>query len=116
LRRSPSGTKIKRGLNMTKLQNIISDAVEELKERYTPDEIYPEDICNEIADSAVPIYSHELAELASDSEVFFHENELGPAFGGEPTINNITATAVYELVSEAVFQALYELQDQTEVV
>jgi len=100
---------------MTKLQQIITAAKEELAEQFDSEIQYPEDLCSEIADSSVPIYSHELAELASDPEIFHHENELGPAFTGEATLNNITATAVYELVSNAVFQHLYELQSEMEV-
>jgi len=95
---------------MTKLHEIIESAKDELEEQFNPDLQYPEDICTEIADQSVPIYSHELAELASDPEIFHHENELPPAFSGEPTINNITATAIYEIVSDAIFSHLYELQ------
>jgi len=95
---------------MAKLHEIIALAKEELEEQYDTDLQYPEDLCCEIADQAVPIYSHELAELASDPEIFHHENELPPAFTGEPTLNNIIATAVYEIVSDAIFSHLYELQ------
>ena len=96
------------------IQQIISDAKEELRTQF-PDAEYPEDLIHEIADSSVPIYSHDLMKLASDPDIFFHENELPPAFGGEPTLNNITATAIYELVSEALFELLSELQEEAEL-
>ena len=96
---------------MTALQETIAQAKQELKERFS-DEQYPEDAVHEIADSFVPIYSHELMELASDPEIFYHENELPPAFDGQATLNNITATAIYELISESLFEYLYELQQE----
>lgn len=96
---------------MTTIQQIIIAAKEELAEQFSEAQ-YPEDLVHEIADSHVPIYYHELAELASDPEVFHHENELGPAFDGTPTLANIVATAAYELISEALSQKLYELQNE----
>jgi len=96
---------------MTSLRDIIAAAKEELTETFSQDDIYPEDRVHEIADSSVPVYTYELTQLASDSDIAFHENELPPAFDGTPTIANIVATAIYELVSEALYQALYELQE-----
>lgn len=93
------------------LQGIISAAKEELREQF-PTSSYPEDLIHEIVDSSVPIYHHELAELASDPEIFPHENELGPTFDGTPTLANITATAIYELITEAPFETLNELQNE----
>jgi len=110
MRRSNKGHRKTKGFHMSKLNEIISAAKEELEEQFDTDLQYPEDLCTEIADQSVPIYSHELASLASDPEIFHHENELPPAFSGEPTLNNIIATAVYEIVSDAVFSHLYELQ------
>jgi hypothetical protein len=98
------------------LDEIREDAIEELEGRWpewaesathTAD-----DGCTEIADSSVPIYTSELAALAGDPEVANHENELGPAFDGKPTITNLVATAVYEIVSSAVHTRLYELREE----
>jgi len=96
---------------MTHLQQIITSAKEELRENFHEHE-FPEDLVHEVADSHVPIYSHDLMTLGSDPQIFFHENELPPAFDGQPTLNNIVATAVYELISEALYEELYKLQQE----
>ncbi|WP_167631397.1 hypothetical protein [Mariprofundus ferrooxydans] len=97
------------------LQEIIQGAKDDLINEFDPDDQYPEDRLTEIADSAVPIYTHDLMTLSSEPDIFFHENELGPAFDGSPTLANITATAIYELVSQALYETLYELQAEAEL-
>jgi len=102
---------------MSTIEEIKMTALAELEERFRaePDMQYPEDMVSEIADGSVPVYTHELITIAQNStDVMYHENELGPAFDGTPTIPNIIATAVYELVQESLYERLYELQQEFE--
>ncbi|MDQ6982024.1 MAG: hypothetical protein Q9M08_03305 [Mariprofundus sp.] len=100
---------------MSTIEKIKSMALEELEERFKtePDMKYPEDMVNEIADSSAPVYTYELAQVAQGSiDVMLHENELGPAFDGTPTVTNQIATAIYEVVQENLYEKLYELQQE----
>jgi len=102
---------------MSTIEEIKSTALEELEERFKeePDMQYPEDMVSELSDSSVPVYTHELITIAQNStEVMYHENELPPAFGGEHTIPNIIATAIYEIVQENLYERLHELQQEYE--
>jgi len=99
----------------TTIEQIKQNALEELEERFKaePDMSYPEDMVHEIADSSVPVYTFELAQVAQSSlDVMLHENELPPAFDGSPTVTNLIATAIYELVQEELYEKLYELQQE----
>ena len=101
----------------TTIEQIKQNALEELEERFKaePDMDYPEDMVSEIADSSVPVYTFELAQIAQSSmDVMLHENELPPAFDGTPTVTNLIATAVYEIVQEDLYEKLYELQQEHE--
>jgi len=102
---------------MSTIEQIKSDALEELEERFKaePDMPYPEDMVHEIADSSVPVYTYELAKIAQASiDVMLHENELPPAFDGTPTVTNQIATAIYEIVQEGLYEKLNELQQEHE--
>jgi len=102
---------------MSTIEQIKSDALRELEERFKaePDMPYPEDMVHEIADSSVPVYTYELAKVAQASmDVMLHENELPPAFDGAPTITNQIATAIYEIVQQELYDKLYELQQEHE--
>lgn len=101
----------------TNLDEIIADAETELRERVADDgaDFDPydaHDLIHEIADSAVPVYTADLLELASDRRVAHHEGELGPAFDGKPTIVNIAAGAVYELVCEALHAEARKIREE----
>jgi len=99
------------------IEQIKSDALEELEDRFKaePDMAYPEDMVSEISDSSVPVYTFELAQIAQSSmDVMLHDNELPPAFDGTPTVTNLIATAIYELVQEVLYERLYELQQEYE--
>ena len=101
----------------TTIEQIKQSALDELEERFSaePDMPYPEDMVSEIADSSVPVYTYELAQVAQASmDVLLHENELPPAFDGSPTVTNLIATAIYELVQESLYERLYELQQEHE--
>jgi hypothetical protein len=96
------------------LNDIIKDAIEELKDGWK-DAQYPEDMVHEIADSSVPVYTYQLAQLAAeDVALFTDEPELGPAFDGSPTPANIVAANIYERVSQELFDKLYTLQAEAE--
>jgi len=102
---------------MRTIEQIKSDALEELEGRFKdePEMQYPEDMLSEIADSSVPVYTYELAQIAQSSmDVMLHENELPPAFDGTPTITNQIATAIYEIVQEELYERLQELQNEAE--
>jgi len=59
-------------------EEIIKDAIDELKEGWKEAD-YPEDLVNEIADSSVPVYYNQIAELAQDDiSLLLDEPELGP--------------------------------------
>jgi len=101
----------------TTIEQIKEIALEELEERFKaePDMAYPEDMVSEIADSSVPVYTYDLAQVAQSSmDVLLHENELPPAFDGSPTVTNLIATAIYELVQEALYERLHTLQQDYE--
>ena len=102
---------------MSTIEQIKAVALEELNERFKaePDMAYPEDMVSEIADSSVPVYTYELAQIAQSSmDVMLHENELPPAFDGSPTVTNLIATAIYELVQEVLYERLNELHQEYE--
>jgi len=96
------------------LNNIIKDAIEELKDGWK-DAQYPEDMVHEIADSSVPVYTYQLAQIASEEVALFtDEPELGPAFDGSPTPSNIVAANIYERVSQELVDELYTLQAEAD--
>jgi len=105
---------------MTTIQDIITDAITDLEDQFEPDMQYPEDLCAEIADGAVPIYYNEIAEVGqSDSSLLTDEPELGAASGTNFTNMQNTAIAfiaanIYERVSNALHKKLYELQEELE--
>lgn len=72
------------------------------------------DMATECADEMTPIHTSELMALASDSEVWNHESELGPARDGKPTIENLVTTAVYELLSNYLHGELDDIKAELE--
>jgi len=97
-----------------KLFEIIAQAKEELEERISDtdiDIIDASDAIHEIADSSVPVYNNDLISLAyHDMSLAVDEPELGPAFDGTPTPCNIIAANVYEAITAALYELLYDLQ------
>ena len=56
---------------------------------------------HEIVDSAVPLHTSDLMELAAEHiALAVNEPELGPAFDGAPTPVNIVAANVYEYLMD----------------
>ena len=101
------------------IQQIIENAKAEFLEQYNDAE-YPEDIIAEIADSSVPVYYNHIAQVAADDiSLILDEPELGAASGDnfkgmENTPVAYIAANIYERVQEALFELLYELQNQRE--
>ena len=98
-----------------KLYEIIDNAIEELEDNLN-DDIFesdaPHDTISEIADSAVPVYSSDLLQLAADNlELAITEPELGPAFDGEPTPTNIIAANIQETIERALWDKYQELKE-----
>jgi hypothetical protein len=92
-------------------QSIIDDAIYELKHSAIndPDTFYqgdPGDVIHELTDSAVPVYTRDLLDLAADFNFLATaEPELGPAFDGSATPINIIAANVYEWIYNALWQS-----------
>jgi len=101
------------------IENIIERAKAEFIERYTDCE-YPEDIIAEIADSSVPIYYNQIAQVAAnDISLILDEPELGACTGSNFTGMENTPVAyiaanIYERVQAALFELLEEIQNQKE--
>lgn len=94
-------------------KNWIEDHLEEYDE--FPDHDAVTEAITEIADSSVPVYNHDLLELALDDLwLACTEPDIGAAFGGEKTAVNIIAACVYERVYEALvdYWESYDFQDQ----
>jgi len=101
----------------TSIQDIITDAITDFENEYEAEMQYPEDLCAEIADSAVPLYTNEIIEVGtSDHSLMTDEPELGSAngsnFSGENNVINIIAANIYEKVSNALYARLYKLQQE----
>lgn len=97
------------------LYELVNDAIAELREwrQDNPDNEEPHDTLFEIADSSVPVYTHDLLRLAADNcHLATDEPELGPAFDGSPTPANIIAANVFEYIQAALWKAWQEMLDE----
>ena len=101
-----------------RLDEVISDAIEELEEwcKANPGQDPDYDgTLHEIADNAVPVYHADLLDIAANNnDVALREPELGPAYDGTPTPVNIIAANIYELVSEALNNRWQEIEKEEE--
>jgi hypothetical protein len=98
-------------------EQTVADAVSELREwaEENPDCTEPHDQIHEIADSAVPVYTADLLEMASNKiSLATSTPELGPAFDGEPTPTNIIAANVYEAIEQELWEAWREIEQERE--
>jgi len=101
------------------IEALITEAKEELKDGWK-DADYPEDLCAEIADSSIPVYYNQVAEIgASDLNLMTEEPELGAASGSNYKGMQNTAVAfiaanIYERLSNELGQYLNELQEEAE--
>lgn len=63
------------------------------------------DLIFEVTDSAVPIYTSDLMQLAADNiSLATDEPEIGPAFDGSPTPVNIVAANVFEHIEQRLWE------------
>ena len=105
---------------MDELYRMKKDALEELKDSlrdYPDNDEY--DTIHEIADSSVPVYTHDILQLAaSNNYLATEEPELGPAFDGSPTPVNIIAANIFEEIHSELWCSLEsikaELEDELE--
>jgi len=96
------------------LDQIISDAKDELQENYRDVE-YPTDLIHEITDSACLMPNYRYLELACENMLLALDTpECGPAFDGSPTPINIIVANLYEAISNGLHEYLYELENATD--
>ena len=99
------------------LKDSVKSEVREAIDNYITDnpEYSKEDIQNtiddngritEIYDGCVPVYNGDIMLIGSLPEVYNHESELGPAFGGTPTPINIIAGNIYEILSQIAWEEI----------
>lgn len=75
---------------------------------------YPEDDASEVADSAVPIYTHEIMAAAAESaEIFAGPDDRG-LLGGDDSPERQITVALCELASNVAHGYLYERQKEWE--
>ena len=97
---------------MSGLREIYSDAREELSDAmenrgpgFRPE--FYSDLIDEIADSAVPIYTGELMELASDPDIIYRDDELG----GETLVDQVRGR-VYCAISAHLHSEIDEIAEE----
>lgn len=97
------------------LQSIIDDAIEEFNDflKENPEVREPHDQIFEIADSSVPVYTHDLMQLAAENnDLATTEPDIGPAFDGKPTPVNIIAANVFEAIEQALWDRWREWEKE----
>ncbi len=88
------------------VRSEVRDRADELRE-----DVYPEDILHEIADTSVPVYTSSLMDMAADNiGLAVDEPELGPAFDGSPTPVNIIAANVFEALQQVAYEEWQAIQ------
>ena len=99
--------------NLYTYSNDVRAELHERLEEITNNE--PHDVISEIADTNVPIYNHDLLQLAADNmNLALVEPELGPAFDGSPTPINIIAANVYEYLTTELWDEWETIQEELE--
>ena len=108
------------------LYDIVESAKSDLQERVDDQDSFTDrisyldgndvgDDISEIADSAVPTYTSDIMEVAADDiTMATTEPDIGPAFDGSPTPNNIIAANIYEAVTQALYEEATRLKDDLE--
>jgi hypothetical protein len=97
------------------LRSIIADALEDFENEKADilADAYPEDRIHEMADGAVPIYTSDVFQVAANSPEARYVDDEGlcdPSRGAEHVIQ----VAIYEQVSNALFEALRAAQEEAE--
>lgn len=101
-------------LSMWQLEKDIRQEVRDEAQNLF-DNVYPDDMLHEMADSQVPIYTSDLMDLAaSDIDLATTTPEAGPGFDGTPTPTNIIAANVYERLWAAASAEWTDIQSETE--
>lgn len=97
-----------------KLDILVADAKERVREEVDIFGAYPEDHVSEIADGMVPIYNSELYEIAP----YLNGVELSdPGLLPEnPDILDHIRITIYDACSNAAHQTLYEMQEEWEEI
>ena len=75
---------------------------------------YPEDLITEMVDSSVPVYHHDLLDVAaSDNSLALDEPEV-LAFDGKPTPINAIAGNIYQKLYEIAIEEWEEIKEEIE--
>ena len=87
-------------------EDLIEEAIEELKDRIKEeeikiDEIELDDAISEIADNNIPIYTYDLLQYASNN---FDLIEPGDLCSDSPSVTQIITANIYELLTEALYE------------
>jgi len=94
------------------IQNMIADLNDHKTEIL--DHQYPDDQVNEFVDSWTPIYYHHLAQLLADDPSLGHGPDDSGLVKENPTVWDILTVAVYEKLSAAAYEWLYDAQNERE--
>lgn len=79
---------------------------------FYPNDNLIHDLIFEAADSGVPVYTYDLIALAHDDlSLATNTPELGPAFDGSPTPENIIAANVFERLESELWDYWREIED-----
>lgn len=92
------------------LYELQKDVREEVREYFEHDpDAEPSDVAHEVADSHMPVYTHDFMQLAADNICLATDApELEPAFSGRPTPVNIIASNIYERLLDAAREVIHE--------
>lgn len=106
----------------------VKDAIADLHEQiqynidsgdldpFDPDRNLIHDLIFQAADSGVPVYTSDLIALAHDDLSLATDTpELGPAFDGSPTPENIIAANVFEQLEGELWEYWWEIEDFEEL-
>lgn len=93
---------------MPNYHELKMSAIDSLKERLTnldnerEDDI--SDIIHEVTENWIPVYNHEVIEIASSNlNLVCVKSELWPAYGDDYPINRIIAN-IYDMLSEDLYE------------
>ena len=87
-------------------EDLVKDAIEELKERIEwyekEEESYDEDdLIHEVADNNIPIYTYDLLQYASNNFDLIYANDLA---GEDADVVKIIQCNIYELLTDELYQ------------
>jgi hypothetical protein len=102
--------------NNTTIDSLIADLIKDLEDNKAEilNERYPEDRVTEIADGWVPVYYRDLAACLMDDVSLAELDDEGLAEGVTDVFKRIQI-AIYERLSSAAFEWLYEAQESQDI-